>query len=70
MAKTKNDAATERITISTTPQVVEALKWLAQQGYWGKNPAEVAEELMRRKLVEEFIEQKKFPEDGKVKPKD
>jgi hypothetical protein len=68
MAKTKNNTATERLTISTTPEVVRVLKWLAEQGYWGKNPAEVAEELMRRKLVEEFVDQKKFNGEQRAQP--
>jgi hypothetical protein len=60
MPKPKNVAATQQITISTTPQVVKILGLLAERGFHGKNVAEVAERLLTERLREEFVEQKRF----------
>jgi hypothetical protein len=38
--------------LSTTPQVVELLERLAKTGFHGKNAADVAEEILRRQLVD------------------
>jgi hypothetical protein len=62
MGKRKNLAATEQITIATTPQARKVLQLLAAQGLHGKNEAEVAEELLRTKL-REFVDQPKFSGD-------
>ena len=59
MPKPKNVTKTEQITIATTPQVVQILTRLAEQGLHGKNIAEVAEGLLREKL-REFVDQKKI----------
>ena len=60
MPKPKNVAATQQITISTTPQVVKSLGVLAERGFHGKNVAEVAERLLTERLREEFVEQKRI----------
>ena len=52
MARTRNPVETTKVQLSTTPQVVRALEALAKTGMFGKNAAEVAEELMRQKLRE------------------
>lgn len=62
MGKQKNVTPTEKITIATTPQAVKVLTRLAEQGLYGKNVAEVAEELLRTKL-REFVDQERFPSD-------
>lgn len=59
VARTKNQTATESIRISTTPQISAFLDELASAGVFGKNRAEVAEELMRMKL-RELIEAEKW----------
>lgn len=50
MARPRNSVETQPFTIRTTPWVVETLDALATTGRFGKNPAEVAEELLRAKL--------------------
>ncbi|WP_242353922.1 hypothetical protein [Anaeromyxobacter sp. SG64] len=50
MARPRNSVETQPVTIRTTPWVVEALDVLATTGRFGKNAAEVAEELLRAKL--------------------
>lgn len=60
MAKPKNAIPTHKLTIATTPQVVEVLDWLVQQGMYGKSRAEVAEELLRRSLVNNHVELAKY----------
>ena len=60
MPKPKNVTPTQQITIATTPQVVQILTRLAEQGLHGKNIAEVAERLLSERL-REFVEQKKIP---------
>jgi hypothetical protein len=62
MPKSKNIAATKRVTISTTPQVLEDLRRLVDTGYYGKTPAEVAERLVQERLRELGF--------GKVQPLD
>ena len=62
MGKRKNVAPTQQVTIATTPQVVNILTRLAQQGLHGKNVAEVAERLLSEKL-RDFVDQKKFASD-------
>jgi hypothetical protein len=56
MARKQNAVGTVKLPLSTTPQVVEALKTLVQNGKFGKTPAEVGEELMRIKLREVELE--------------
>ena len=60
MPKPKNVTPTQQITIATTPQVVQILTRLAEQGLHGKNIAEVAERLLSERL-REFVEQRKIP---------
>lgn len=50
MARPRNTVETQSVTIRTTPWVVETLDVLATTGRFGKNAAEVAEELLRAKL--------------------
>jgi hypothetical protein len=52
MARPENITPTETLRLSTTPQVVALLEQLARTGLHGKNPNEVAEELVRLKLRE------------------
>jgi len=59
MPKPKNVTPTQQITIATTPQVVQILTRLAEQGLHGKNIAEVAERLLSERL-REFVDQKKI----------
>jgi pyruvate/oxaloacetate carboxyltransferase len=50
MARTQNTVPTEKLHLSTTPQVLAALDGLVKTGMFGKTRTEVAEELMRLKL--------------------
>ena len=68
MAKPKNAIPTHKLTIATTPQVIEVLDWLVQQGMHGKSRAEVAEELLRRSLVNNHLETSKFSPGGASLP--
>jgi hypothetical protein len=52
MARRANTTPTETLLLSTTPQVVALLDKLARAGLHGKNPNEVAEELVRLQLRE------------------
>lgn len=52
MARSQNAVETHVVKISTTPWVVESLEFLATTGRFGKNAAEVAEELLRGRLRE------------------
>lgn len=52
MARAQNTVETHVVTISTTPWVGETLESLAKTGRFGKNPSDVAEELLRAKLRE------------------
>jgi hypothetical protein len=56
MARAPNAVETEIIKISTTPWVSETLERLARTGRFGKNPSEVADELLRAKLREVELE--------------
>jgi len=46
----KNDIPTVKIEISTTEVVVTDLKHLVSTGYFGKNAAEAAEQVLRERL--------------------
>ncbi len=59
MAKQQNVAPTKQVTISTGEGIVEMLRSLASTQMYGTNVAEVAEQLMRLKLME-------LAEQGKV----
>jgi hypothetical protein len=50
MPRKSNAVRTTTLRLSTTPQVVEALERLAQTGFHGKNPAGVAEEILRQQV--------------------
>ncbi len=50
MSRPRNSVETQLVTIRTTPCVAETLDLLATTGRFGKNAAEVAEELLRAKL--------------------
>lgn len=52
MPRSKNPVETEAVKLSTTPQVCGLLDKLAEQGLFGKNRSEVAEQLLREKLRE------------------
>lgn len=52
MPRARNRTATEIIRISTTPRVCRELESLAQTGLFGKNPSEVAEQLLRDRVRE------------------
>jgi hypothetical protein len=47
MAKRRNTLETREVKIRTTPRVLALLQALADAGAYGKNPSEVAEELVR-----------------------
>ena len=51
-ARRPNLVRTSSLRLSTTPQVIERLDALAMTGLYGKNGTEVAEELLRQKLLE------------------
>ena len=48
--RTGNSLETTKITISTNPLVVKYLEALVQTGFYGKNPSEAAEQLIRQEL--------------------
>jgi len=50
--RTRNTVPTAELKLSTTDQVVAYLEKLARTGMFGKNPSEVAEQLLREKLRE------------------
>ncbi len=52
MSRGRNSVETVPFTIRTTPWVVDTVEVLAKTGRFGKNPAQVAEELLRAKLRE------------------
>jgi len=52
MPRKRNRIKTRKLTISTTPQVIEYLKQLLETGLYGKNEAEAAERLLSRALDE------------------
>jgi hypothetical protein len=56
MARTRNAVETVPFTIRTTPWVIDTVEVLARTGRFGKNGAEVAEELLRAKLREVELE--------------
>ena len=56
MARARNSVDTVKVQLSTTPEVVQALDTLSRTGMFGKNPSEVAEELLRLKLREIELE--------------
>ncbi|MCE7894836.1 MAG: hypothetical protein DYH12_34890 [Sorangiineae bacterium PRO1] len=56
MARTPNLVETQLLKLSTTRWVHESLEALARTGRFGKNGAEVAEELLRAKLREVELE--------------
>ncbi len=51
-ARRPNRVETLVLKLSTTPQVIARLDSLALTGLYGKNGTEVAEELLRQKLLE------------------
>ncbi|MAS91939.1 MAG: hypothetical protein CMO55_01985 [Verrucomicrobiales bacterium] len=50
MARPKNTTETVQITLSTTPQVKELLEELSKTGFYGKNAADTAHNLLKEKL--------------------
>lgn len=52
MSRGVNISGTECLRLSTTRQVLELLDQLAATGLYGKNRAEVAEEMLRARLRE------------------
>lgn len=50
MARGKNTVETHQVRISTTEWAIRTLDALAKTGRFGKNPSDVAEELLRSKL--------------------
>ena len=51
-ARQPNVVETVPLKLSTTPQVIGRLETLAITGLYGKNGTEVAEQLLRQKLLE------------------
>lgn len=45
-----NTLETSKLTLSTNPRVVAYLEALVQTGFYGKNPSEAAEQLVRQEL--------------------
>jgi hypothetical protein len=56
MPRAGNRVRTKTVKLSTTPVVYENLLLLARTGLFGKNPSEVAEELLRGTLRERIRE--------------
>jgi hypothetical protein len=52
MPRKRNRIKTRKLTISTTPQVIEYLRQLLETGLYGKNEAEAAERLLSHGLDE------------------
>lgn len=52
MARQKNSVETIQITLSVTPAIRDFLDQLSQSGFYGKNSAETAAELLKAKLRE------------------
>lgn len=52
MSRTANVSTTQQLRISTTNAVVSLLDQIAATGLYGKNRAEVAEEMLREKIRE------------------
>lgn len=52
--RTRNTTPTVTVTLSTTPQVKQRLDQLAAIGHYGKNAADVAEQLLRLALFNPF----------------
>lgn len=50
MPRKGNIVVTERITLSTTPEVVRYLGQLTRTGLWGKTAPETAEQIVRDEL--------------------
>lgn len=50
MPRENNLLATEKLTLSTNPLIVERLERLVRTGFYGKNPAEAAERLVAKTL--------------------
>ena len=50
MARQRNRIGTEKIKLSTTPQVQDYLEQLLQTGLYGKTPTEAAEQVLTRAL--------------------
>jgi hypothetical protein len=56
MARPRNAFATKEVGIRTTPQIWKVLNLLTRTGRFGKNPSEVAEELLRAKVRDVELE--------------
>ncbi len=56
MARRQNSVGTEKLHLSTTPQVLAALDALIRTGLFGKTRTEIAEELLRMKVRETVTE--------------
>ncbi len=52
MARQKNSVETVQITLSVTPAIRDFLDQLSQSGFYGKNTADTAAELLKAKLRE------------------
>jgi len=52
VARQKNSVETIQITLSVTPTIRDFLDQLSQSGFYGKNSAETAAELLKAKLRE------------------
>jgi hypothetical protein len=61
----KNDIPTVKLEISTTEQVVTDLRNLVTTGYFGKNTAEAAEQILRERLRTLKDETSLFPKGKK-----
>jgi hypothetical protein len=54
MSRKQNKVQTRKLTISTTPKIMDDLERLADGGYYGKNSAEAAERLLAQALEKRF----------------
>lgn len=52
VGRSRNAVGTEKLHLSTTPQVLAALDALIETGLFGKTRTEIAEELLRMKVRE------------------
>jgi len=51
VSKGKNLIKTKPVTVAVNTRVYEVLEDLTRNGFWGKNVAETAEELIRRGIT-------------------
>lgn len=61
MSRSPNSYESRPLPLRTTPHVLRYLELLVETGIFGKTPAEVAEELVRRG-IQDLLDRKRIPE--------